>query len=149
MSVEGTIGNVRIAEVIACLIFIFMEGLNSLSNLSESRRCPAGRDSQEMPPDHQRTPGPLQFCRITIVREFRLLLLEACLLVLLVSRSNSSIFVSLNSSNVFLCSKLCRFCIRDIAVHLHKKLFQYTQYFTTLTDVLREILAGSLELWER
>ena len=50
-------GNVHIAEVIACLIFILMEDLNSLSNLSESRRCPAGRDSQEMPPDQERTPG--------------------------------------------------------------------------------------------
>ena len=48
----------------------------------------------------------------------------------------SSFLASLNSSNVFWCSN-------SVAVHLLKKLFQDIQYFTTLTGILRDILAGS------
>ena len=48
----------------------------------------------------------------------------------------SSFLASLNSSNVFWCSN-------SVAVHLLKKLFQDIQYFTTLTGILRHILAGS------
>ena len=55
----------------------------------------------------------------------------------------SSFFASLNSSNVVLCSNFVASFSHNVAVHLLKKLFQYTQYFTPLTGILRDILAGS------
>ena len=62
------------------MIFILMEGLNSLSNFLHLA------DVQLAEIRTVGLLGPLQFCRVTIVREFRLLLLKAFLLVLLVTR---------------------------------------------------------------
>ena len=56
----------------------------------------------------------------------------------------SSFFVSLNSSNVFLCSNSVASEAVMSLVHLLKKLLDVLkQHFTALTGILREILAGS------
>ena len=138
-------GTVRLAEVIACLIFILMEDLHGLStclNLADVQLAEIRKKCLLITVGLL---GPLQFCRVTIVREFRLLLLEAFLPVLLITRGNFFNLCVTQFIKRLPVLQFCRLCSRTVDVHLHEKLFQYTQYFTTLTGILREILAGSLE----
>ena len=127
------------------MFFILREGLNSLSNILNLADVQLAEIRKKCLLITNGLLGPLQFCRVTIVREvreFRLLLLE-------VVSAISSIFVLPNSSNVFLCSKSVASASAISLFISTRNLFQYTRYFTTLTGILREILAGSLELYER
>ena len=62
--------------------------------------------------------------------------------MLLVTRSNFFNLGITNSSNVFLCSNSVASASAISLFISTRKLLQYAQYFTTLTGILREILAG-------